>query len=289
MNSWPDITLASVPPIKRAGDISLEVRRFVFGESKSSNVPCNIENVCREGGFQIKRMNLIDSSQNSQALLVPKIDGTFDILVDPSVKQMGGTAKGVNLNNIELHRFRFRIAHEIGHSFFYNRHDRPPQRLIPVTDEEERFCDYFASTLLLPKSIVERMPITAESILWLRIHYKISAEVAGRALANANPEIAVLGLLWERNLSQSDSSEGMRIKWGQGPYFIPLKARLKSSIVNSLRVSLRSSGVERLHVGGFRGTFKIDAARLVHGSQIVAILIPVTENLQLKLFGNKTK
>jgi IrrE N-terminal-like domain len=53
----------------------------------------------------------------------------------------------------EAHR-RFVIAHELGHTLFYDLNEAPPERLIrlPLHDPvEEETCDNFAAALLVPR------------------------------------------------------------------------------------------------------------------------------------------
>lgn len=56
-------------------------------------------------------------------------------------------------------RENFTIAHEIGHTFFYNVETSPPTRLYPSpfpAVDEERICDLIASELLMPRHSVLR-------------------------------------------------------------------------------------------------------------------------------------
>lgn len=58
-------------------------------------------------------------------------------------------------------RKRFSLAHELGHSFFYQDDGSGPRHVIGVLDSaertsEERICDYFAECLLLPVAEIKR-------------------------------------------------------------------------------------------------------------------------------------
>ncbi|MBI5894012.1 MAG: ImmA/IrrE family metallo-endopeptidase [Deltaproteobacteria bacterium] len=56
-------------------------------------------------------------------------------------------------------KWRFTVAHEIGHTFFYDLEKTPPLRypLIPFADSvEEQLCDTFASELLMPTESVRK-------------------------------------------------------------------------------------------------------------------------------------
>lgn len=52
---------------------------------------------------------------------------------------------------------RFTIAHEIGHTYFYSLEETPPSRypwLGSFDNTEERICDLFASSILIPDSMI---------------------------------------------------------------------------------------------------------------------------------------
>jgi len=57
-------------------------------------------------------------------------------------------------------RHRFSIAHEIGHTFFYDIHKKPPVRLLSspslsrLSSKEEDICYTFARELLLPRDML---------------------------------------------------------------------------------------------------------------------------------------
>ncbi|MFQ6028765.1 MAG: ImmA/IrrE family metallo-endopeptidase [Dehalococcoidia bacterium] len=203
-------------------------------------------------------------------MLVPLLDGGFEILVDPSVV-MGPSPEIVG-PVVEEHRFRFRVAHEIGHSFFYDRKYKPAKRLLEPSKQEEAFCDHFASALLVPPRAVLGMPALAKTVLTIRQKYGVSAEVAGRALARAHPKIAVIGLLWRQN--PRDGVGGTRVVWSGGPYFVPVGARLFSTVIEEARVKGKGNGLEQLKVGGLKGWFSVDAVRPVSGTQVVAVVKP---------------
>lgn len=55
-------------------------------------------------------------------------------------------------------RRRFALAHELGHTFFYDLNELPPERIIhlPLHDPvEEEVCDKFAAALLVPCSYLQ--------------------------------------------------------------------------------------------------------------------------------------
>jgi hypothetical protein len=86
-----------------------------------------------------------DSQLKSDARISPVQDG-FRIYMNSLYKSQ----------NME-HRWRFSIAHEIGHTLFYDLKNSPPKhfRILGLTAElEEQICNYFATELLMPEEQV---------------------------------------------------------------------------------------------------------------------------------------
>ena len=87
-----------------------------MGSSAVERGRCDLQAICRIGMFLPKRDDRRFADSSHDALMVPRRDGVFVILVDPIPKSGAMIAPDVG-----RHRNRFRIAHEIGHSFFYDR------------------------------------------------------------------------------------------------------------------------------------------------------------------------
>lgn len=90
-------------------------------------------------------------------------------------------------------RVRFTVAHEVGHTLFFDLTQSPPRRTLhsQTPEEEEFFCDVFASELLMPveamRNHVERRrdneaESPAASIRHLAEAFRVSAETAARRL-----------------------------------------------------------------------------------------------------------
>lgn len=79
------------------------------------------------------------------------------------------------------YRWRFTIAHELCHTFFYEL--VPELKFYPhgVNQEEERLCNLGAAELLLPanpvKSLVKKFSVSLESLEYLASWFQVSAEV----------------------------------------------------------------------------------------------------------------
>src|SRR5207237_1403015 len=126
-----------------------------------------------------------------QALLRPWRDHCFQICVDPTPPRVQVEAS----EDTRRHRIRFRVAHEIGHGFFFDRSWPTPRRLAPIgRREEEDFCNEFARVLLVPASQVARAEPIAESVFALADRFDVSAEVSARALAAGHPNRLLVAL-----------------------------------------------------------------------------------------------
>jgi hypothetical protein len=92
------------------------------------------QDVANSLGWRYREGPIGSATSTVESLLVPLNRGGFSVVVNthrsPSPE-----------HSIWL------TAHEIGHSFFYMP-GSPPRRIVPVTAEEEIFCDAFATSLL---------------------------------------------------------------------------------------------------------------------------------------------
>jgi hypothetical protein len=108
---------------------------------------------------------------------------------------------------VARHRTRFRVAHELAHTFFYYRDSgRVPWRMRGRTVEEERFCDRFAAALLLPPSVLRRGSLTASQLVGAHRWYDVSLQVVARSWVREHGRGATL-VYW-----RSDDSEP-RVQW----------------------------------------------------------------------------
>lgn len=86
-------------------------------------------------GWRYREGEVGSSTSTIESLLVPLNRGGFSVVVNTHRAPSPEHAMWLT-------------AHEIGHSFFYAP-STPPRRIVPVTVEEEAFCDAFADRLLL--------------------------------------------------------------------------------------------------------------------------------------------
>ena len=76
---WPHRSLAAVPGEHIAIRLADEVRRLSFDETS----PCDLDRLCTLGSFKYQLAVLDTGCRGHEALLVPRVEGGFDILVDP--------------------------------------------------------------------------------------------------------------------------------------------------------------------------------------------------------------
>jgi len=131
-------------------------------------------------------------------------------------------------------REKFTIAHEIGHTFFYNLQTSPPARLspspFPIADEQ-RICDLIASELLMPRNSVLRAVERLESqgrtapqpdiLMSLARTYSVSVPaVARRLVQDLNVwDAVVLCAAWlpKRLDKEKADKQTWRAIWGYAP------------------------------------------------------------------------
>lgn len=211
VSRWPQVALSAVPSDRIAIRLAEAVRQLAVTDQQR----CDVDRLCQLGGFSYRSVPLESKSGGHEALLVPRVAGGFEIFVDPCPSVEVGERSRARHGSLWRRRLRFRVAHEIGHSFFYDRRFRPARRLLPATDAEEVFCDLFASALLLPQGAVEGAPLTPDAVIKLADKFDVSVEATGRAFARCREGTSVWGL----RLSQRGQSsvKTFEVLWSSGP------------------------------------------------------------------------
>ena len=156
-------------------------------------------------------------------------------------------------------RARYTLAHEIGHTFFYDINHKPPERLTPyspsraagqdvrdATRLEEQFCDAFAKELLFPwdaavreMEACTRIEDSSELLAFmekLAVRWGISIEFALRRLnqtygLGANRDRIVSVLRWKPN-AKTGMDPSVRVTQSfprpSGDWFMPTNTRASS-------------------------------------------------------------
>ncbi|MCR9095059.1 MAG: ImmA/IrrE family metallo-endopeptidase [bacterium] len=116
-----------------------------------------------------------------------------------------------------MHRLRFSIAHELGHTFFFKRTPHGAKRVRARSRAEERFCDEFAGELLCPKSAIP--PQFGPNDCWrLSDHFGVTpSAVANQAIrAGRFPWHGIVGVAY-RGKPQSEDKIAPRVVWAMAP------------------------------------------------------------------------
>ncbi|MEX2226561.1 MAG: ImmA/IrrE family metallo-endopeptidase [Dehalococcoidia bacterium] len=266
---WPQWQLAAVPSDRVAEQLALEVREFSLVGSASWSGPCDFQQVCERAGFRISYVPLEAGTGGHEALLVPRLDGSFDILVDddpPPPDSLLAECEG----DTDEQRAQYRIAHEIGHSFFYDRSSAPPRRLIPPSPQEERFCDLFASALLVPPGVTARISAVQE-VLECRKRFEVSTAVASKALTREHPGTVVIKATTRRQ----DKPETIRlfVAWSIPNRFAPGTV-LHSRAAAEAFCAGAARDEETVRIEGVLGRYLVDAVRMPDVSEILMVMMP---------------
>jgi hypothetical protein len=199
------------PALECAVQLAADVRATVL-RTPLDPLP-DLEPLCVAGGFDVSRARLGGARAGLEATLAPRTGDRFSIRVDDEPPGGWGSTPAPIRTAASRHRQRFRICHEIGHSFFYDRGGSRPRRLVPRSRNEEAFCDRFASSLLLPDAVVERYPPSPEAIIECQRRYDVSLHLAARAFAQVHQE-AFVALL----VGYGDRAPKLRLQWHRDGY-----------------------------------------------------------------------
>jgi hypothetical protein len=209
---WPHRPHRSVPSRSEAEDLAMEVRRIWRAGAPDAPLR-DLSGICRAGRFRVIERTLSAAAGGGEALLSPEPHNRFEIWVDPEPRGGWDRVPASRRPALRRHRIRFRVAHEIAHSFFYDRGSEAPVRLVPDSDAQEQFADNFARALLLPRVAIGDQPLMPKDVVRLQRRYDVSLEVAVRAVASAQPRRR-WGLLF---CSFDQGPSRLHEQWSSGP------------------------------------------------------------------------
>lgn len=202
-----------------AADPSVDAR--LADSIRSSLEISHADRVDVRAAAELMRCTLVPFSTNSRpstthsASLVPRTSGLrlFEIRYNPIEARSNRS------------RWRFSVAHELGHTFFFDRSGERPRRLPrTATSGEEKFCNGFAAELLCPKEAFVEAFDPAECWNFSR-SYEVSPQVVGlQALRSGRFRWrALLGLAVRGKPTKPDYL-ALRVVWAVTPpgTFVPL-------------------------------------------------------------------
>lgn len=188
---WPTLDRVGTLGADVARVLAEEVRVALLGPGRREEPLLDLRPLMRRGRFRLSVEDLGAADGGMEAFLVPDTNDRFEVVVDPEPR--GGWRPQLTelREDIHRHRLRFRIGHEVAHSFLFQRTPGEfPRRRGTDSPEEERFCDAFAGALLLPPSVVAQARPTPDDVLGLQAQYDVSLQQAVRMFAEVHLEHA---------------------------------------------------------------------------------------------------
>lgn len=221
-----------------------------------------LRRACEAAGVRVTGGPLNIGDRHHIAMLVPTQDG-FQATVHSELWERAKREDGAR------RRLRFVIAHELGHTLFYDP-GKPPTRTAPPNRDEEQFCNNFANALLVPPEIAASTPLSPEGIFALAGRFDVSRQVAAWALARSRAPIAVLWLRMAPHPVRG-GQEAMRIAWSASTRFIPDGESFKSPLAK-LMPGQHGAATEKLRLAGREELVHVEAWRF--DQDMLAVIIP---------------
>ena len=188
---WPSPGWRTAPSLDAAAEIGWNIRVRVLGEHAHCR-QTNVAALAAAAGAEIRETDLASVAGGSEALLIPLPRNGFCIAVDPTPRGGWDNRDSSSRRDVCRQRIRFRVAHELGHTLFYQRTPGElPWRNHCTSELEEAFCDRFARGLLIPDGAVRRCR-RISGLLRIQHEHDVSLEVALRALAEVQGLYAAL-------------------------------------------------------------------------------------------------
>jgi Zn-dependent peptidase ImmA (M78 family) len=207
-----------------------------------------IESLARKRGIRIVQ----SEEGGTEALLIPTKNG-FIVRIDPRLGRS---------------RYRFTLAHEIGHTFFFDSTASPRTRRYPYIlgdAGEERLCQEAAAELLMPTARVteflETNDICVGTLALMATLFGVSFEAAARRITAFRSTFVFIG--WSMR-SIDGKPEALRVDWAASPGpFIPLHASNSEGTLMSVYHAYESGeskkAIEDLVLGEIRGLYEIES------------------------------
>jgi len=213
----------------------LEAANYLRQEADQTDLPIDLGPIATFQG--IRRVESLHGRDAPHAVLVPTLDGF-------TVRLSGGHAEVRN---------RASLAHEIGHTFFYDLSRRPPTRILVrsrsglVSAKEEDVCKTFARELLVPRQLIgdRDEKITGDELQLLSVlasRFKVSIEfMAVRLLWDCGWLGSTVALFAEANIPQPTNARIRPRKYhGQNVKRLRLaESRLIHDVIEALVESSR--------------------------------------------------
>jgi hypothetical protein len=158
----------------------------VLGEANWDQPLRDLDAVCALARANVTIRPLSAARGMQEAMLIPLDHDRFAITVDPEPTGGWSSLPSRLRDEVYRHRMRFRVCHELGHTFTYWRRGKVPARHLLDSPRQEAFCDAFARALLVPAPVAAATSFSPGGVLRLHRRHDVSLEVAARAMASAH-------------------------------------------------------------------------------------------------------
>jgi hypothetical protein len=216
----------------------------------SEQQPVAMRAACDAAQVSVRRRTLKVGRARHVAMLVPTRNG-FTALVDAELWDRAAEVEAARRH------LRFVLAHELAHTLFYEPGSPPSRPSVPDA-AEERFCDGFATFLLVPARAAGEVSLDPTGLRGLAKRFDVSLRVAAWAISRTRPEVSILE--FRRSEHPGGGREAMRLRWGASRHFLARGESLKSSLAE-LAPGERGSCVQRLRLGGREHDLELRAWR----------------------------
>jgi hypothetical protein len=209
--AWPAPRYGEVPNATNARQLAADVRAASTAAGGASLDSLNLSRLLILAGCRLDEVELRVGRGGPQALLQPAYSRGFRICADSTPRARTGRGGSLSAAT-RRHRLRFLAAHEVGHTFFYDRSHDTPRRRFPVgSAAEETFCNEFARMLLVPPEVVAGTSPDASNVFRLAEVLDVSVEVVARAFAALHPRRPFVALAFA-----TPCHSALRLQWAGG-------------------------------------------------------------------------
>lgn len=240
---WRHEFLTAIPDAEETAAIAMRLRRSLFGGGDALAPLGDIRKICRRGRFRLLERRLGGARGGLEAVLAPAKGDRFEIHVDPEPFGGWGSVPPDMRVMLRRQRLRFRVAHEMAHSFFYDREGAVPCRRLAGSRRQEDFCDRFAAEFLLPSEAVRAVEGSAKNLVDLAERFDVSLQVAVRSFAGQWEGGVVALFIYRQGELQRQWASGddhLPIRWwrhldayrGEGCQVLPLPQRQQLLVVS---------------------------------------------------------
>lgn len=227
--TWSSVQLQRIPPPSEADRLATALRRAHLGPDQVEEPISDLDRLLVEATASLEITDLGAHRGGLEAAVLPARGG-FRVLVDPAVRTEVNGLNAELTGNLGRQRLRFRVLHELAHTFFYDRSD-VPVRVVDGSAAQEAFCDRLAASFLLPTSVVAREQASPEAITMLQARYDVSLQLCVRRFAEVHRHelfavLAAIGRHEPRLRTQwAAPDRGQKARWWTADWIQGLLAR----------------------------------------------------------------